>query len=195
MTKKSIQDFLPLVERPSRYLGSEINTIRNDLSKTGVSFALAFPDLYEIGTSHFGIQILYQILNKHPDIAAERVFAPAEDVEALLRSSNAPLTSLETNTPLKKFNIIGLSLLYELNYTNILTILDLAGIPFLAKDRDAAFPLVIGGGPCACNPEPLADFFDAFVIGDGEEVALKMAKAWLEGRQTNGIEKAAVLDA
>ena len=195
MTPKSIQDFLPLVERPSRYLGSEINTIRKDLSKTGVSFALAFPDLYEIGTSHFGIQILYQILNKHPDIAAERVFAPAEDVEALLRSSNAPLTSLETNTPLKKFNIIGFSLLYELNYTNILTILDLAGIPFLAKDRDAAFPLVIGGGPCACNPEPLADFFDAFVIGDGEEVALKMAKAWLECRKTNGIEKAAVLDA
>ena len=183
------------MERPSRYLGSEINTIRKDLSKTGLSFALAFPDLYEIGTSHFGIQILYQILNKHPDIAAERVFAPAEDVEALLRSSNAPLTSLETNTPLKKFDIIGFSLLYELNYTNILTILDLAGIPFLAKDRDAAFPLVVGGGPCACNPEPLADFFDAFVIGDGEEVVLEMAKAWLACRQTNDIEKAAVLDA
>jgi radical SAM family uncharacterized protein/radical SAM-linked protein len=195
MTPKSIQDFLPLVERPSRYLGSEINTIRKDLSPTGLRFALAFPDLYEIGTSHFGIQILYQVLNNHPHIAAERVFAPAEDVEAMLRSSGVPLTSLETHTPLKKFDIIGFSLLYELNYTNILTILDLAGIPFLAQDRERTFPLVVGGGPCACNPEPLADYFDAFVVGDGEEVALEMAKTWLACRQAGAVDKAAVLDA
>ena len=195
MTPKSIQDFLPLVERPSRYLGSEINTIRKELSPTGLRFALAFPDLYEIGTSHFGIQILYQVLNNHPHIAAERVFAPAEDVEALLRSCGVPLTSLETHTPLKNFDIIGFSLLYELNYTNILTILDLAGIPFLAQDRERTFPLVVGGGPCACNPEPLADYFDAFVVGDGEEVALEMAKTWLACRQAGAVDKAAVLDA
>jgi len=186
---------LPLVERPSRYLGSETNTIRKDLSKTALKFALAFPDLYEIGTSHFGIQILYQVLNTHTDIAAERVFAPAEDMEALLRSSHVPLTSLETHTPLIQFDIIGFSLLYELNYTNILTILDLAGIPLLARDREKGFPLVVGGGPCTCNPEPLADFFDAFVIGDGEEVALEMAEAWLACQRAGSTDKAEVLDA
>jgi len=195
MTPKSIQDLLPLVERPSRYLGSEINTIRKDLSQTALTFALAFPDLYEIGTSHFGIQILYDVLNGHPDIAAERVFAPAEDVEALLRSTQTPFTSLETHTPLINFDIIGFSLLYELNYTNILTMLDLAGIPFLARDRGPAFPLVVGGGPCACNPEPLADFFDAFVVGDGEEAVLEMAEAWLVQKQAGVVDKAAVLDA
>ncbi|MEN8243311.1 MAG: TIGR03960 family B12-binding radical SAM protein [Thermodesulfobacteriota bacterium] len=195
MIPKSIQDLLPLVERPSRYLGSEINTIRKDLSQTALTFALAFPDLYEIGTSHFGVQILYHVLNGHPNIAAERVFAPAEDVEALLRSTQTPLTSLETHTPLNNFDIIGFSLLYELNYTNILTILDLAGIPFFARDRDPAFPLVVGGGPCACNPEPLADFFDAFVIGDGEEAVLEMAEAWLAQKKAGAVDRAAVLDA
>ncbi len=195
MTPKSIQDFLALVERPSRYLGTEINTIRKEPSAGNLKFVLAFPDLYEIGTSHFGIQILYHILNRHPDIAAERVFAPAEDMEALLRSSGVSLTSLESHTPLKEFDIVGFSLLYELNYTNILTILDLATIPFLAKERGNAFPLVIGGGPCACNPEPLADFFDAFVIGDGEDVILEMAQAWFKGRQTGTIDKTTILDA
>ena len=195
MTLKTIQDFLPLVERPSRYLGNEINTICKDPSKVALRFALAFPDLYEIGTSHFGIQILYQVLNQHPDIAAERVFAPAEDVEALLRASNGLMTSLETHTPLKKFDIIGFSLLYELNYTNMLTLLDLAGIPFWARERDKGFPIVVGGGPCTCNPEPLADFFDAFVIGDGEEVVLEMAEAWLVSQRNGVIDKAAVLDA
>jgi radical SAM family uncharacterized protein/radical SAM-linked protein len=195
MTRKSIQDFLPLVERPSRYLGSEINAIHKDMSKTALKFALAFPDLYEIGTSHFGIQILYQVLNNHPDIAAERVFAPAEDMEALLRSSQVPLTSLETGTPLIQFDILGFSLLYELNYTNILTILDLAGIPFFSRDRKNGFPLVVGGGPCACNPEPLADIFDAFVIGDGEAVALEMAEAWLACQKAGSLDRAEVLNA
>ena len=194
MTPTSIQDVLPLVERPSRYLGSEINTIRKDLSKTALKFALAFPDLYEIGTSHFGIQILYQILNNHPDIAAERVFAPAEDMEALLRSSKLPLTTLETQTPLITFDIVGFSLLYELNYTNILTILDLAGIPLLARDRDKGVPLVVGGGPCTCNPEPLADIFDAFVIGDGEEAALHMAEAWLACHKAGSLDKDHILE-
>ncbi|MGD9234324.1 MAG: B12-binding domain-containing radical SAM protein, partial [Desulfobacterales bacterium] len=119
MSIKSIQDILPLIEQPSRYLGSEINTIKKDHSKIDLCFALAFPDLYEIGTSHFGLQILYHILNNHPKIAAERVFAPAPDMEEYLRSSGLSIASLESRKPLDEFDIIGFSLLYELNYTNI----------------------------------------------------------------------------
>jgi radical SAM family uncharacterized protein/radical SAM-linked protein len=193
MSIKSIQDILPLIEQPSRYLGSEINAIKKDHSKIDLCFALAFPDLYEIGTSHFGLQILYYILNSHPRIAAERVFAPASDMEKYLRSSGLSVVSLESNKPLKKFDIIGFSLLYELNYTNILNILDLAGIPFFARDRDGSFPLVIAGGPCTCNPEPVADFFDAMVIGDGEKVILKMCRAWLEWKSEHDNDKEALL--
>ena len=132
MTTKTIQDFLPLVEQPSRYLGSEINAIKKDHKKVKLRFALAFPDLYEIGTSHFGLQILYFILNRNPEIVAERVYAPANDMETYLKSSDTPITSLESRKPLKEFDIIGFSLLYELNYTNVLTILELANIPFFS---------------------------------------------------------------
>jgi len=187
MSIKTIQDVLPLIEQPSRYLGSEINAIKKDPAKVRLRMALAFPDLYEIGTSHFGLQILYTILNKHEDIAAERVFAPALDMDAYLRSSGIPITSLETGTPLKCFDIIGFSLLYELNFTNILTILDLAGIPFFASQRDASFPLIIAGGPCTCNPEPVADFFDAMIIGDGENVIIEIARTWLKWKE--GLER------
>jgi radical SAM family uncharacterized protein/radical SAM-linked protein len=193
MLPKSIQDILPLIERPSRYLGSEVNCVYKDLAGVKLKFALAFPDLYEIGTSHFGMQILYNILNSEPDIAAERVFAPAEDLTVLLRSTHMPLMSLESHHPLKEFDIIGFSLLYELNYTNILTILDLSQIPFLAPQRDDSFPLIIGGGPCTCNPEPLATFFDAFVIGDGEDIILEMAKAWMACKEEGQSEKNSVL--
>ncbi|MBW2603036.1 MAG: TIGR03960 family B12-binding radical SAM protein [Deltaproteobacteria bacterium] len=193
MSIKSIQDILPLIEQPSRYLGSEINTIKKDHSKTDLSFALAFPDLYEIGTSHFGLQILYHILNRHPKIAAERVFAPAPDMEEYLRSSGLSVASLESNKPLKEFDIIGFSLLYELNYTNVLSILNLAGIPFLSRQRDGSFPFVIAGGPCTCNPEPVADFFDAMVIGDGEKVIIKMCRAWLEWKSDNSRDKEILL--
>ena len=193
MSIKSIQDILPLIEQPSRYLGSEINTIKKDHSKIDLCFALAFPDLYEIGTSHFGLQILYHILNSHPKIAAERVFAPAPDMEDYLRSSRLSVASLESKKPLNEFDIIGFSLLYELNYTNILSILDLAGIPFLARQRDGSFPFVIAGGPCTCNPEPVADFFDAIVIGDGEKVIIKMCRAWLEWKAENSRDKETLL--
>lgn len=193
MSIKSIQDILPLIEQPSRYLGSEINTIKKDHSKIDLCFALAFPDLYEIGTSHFGIQILYHILNSHPKIAAERVFAPAPDMEEYLRSSRLTIASLESKKPLNEFDIIGFSLLYELNYTNILSILDLAGVPFLARQRDDSFPFVIAGGPCACNPEPVADFFDAIVIGDGEKVIIKMCRTWLEWKAENNRDKETLL--
>jgi len=188
-----IDDILPLVEKPSRYLGSEINVIKKDLNRVQLRFALAFPDLYEIGTSHFGMQILYHILNAHPDIAAERVFAPGVDLEALLRSSARPLFSLESREPLSRFDIIGFSLLYELNYTNVLTILDLARIPMLACDRDNSHPLIIAGGPCTCNPEPMADFFDAMVVGDGEEVIMQMAAAWMGWKKDEPADKASLL--
>ena len=188
-----IDDILPLVEKPSRYLGSEINVIKKDLNRVQLRFALAFPDLYEIGTSHFGMQILYHILNAHPDIAAERVFAPGMDLEALLRSSARPLFSLESSEPLSRFDIIGFSLLYELNYTNVLTILDLARIPMLACDRGHSHPLIIAGGPCTCNPEPMADFFDAMVVGDGEEVIMQLAAAWMDWKKDDPGDKASLL--
>ncbi len=193
MSIKSIQDILPLIEQPSRYLGSEINTVKKDHSKIELCFALAFPDLYEIGTSHFGLQILYHILNSHPKIAAERVFAPAPDMEEYLRSSRLSATSLESKKPLNEFDIIGFSLLYELNYTNILSILDLAGIPFWARQRDDSFPFVIAGGPCTCNPEPVAEIFDAIVIGDGEDVILKMCRVWLEWKTEDNCDKETLL--
>jgi len=188
-----IDDLLPLVEKPSRYLGSEINSIKKDLNQVALRFALAFPDLYEIGTSHFGMQILYHILNTDPDIAAERVFAPGLDMQALLRNTGQSLFSLESRAPLSCFDIIGFSLLYELNFTNVLTILDLANIPFLAAARDHSHPLIIAGGPCTCNPEPMAEFFDAMVVGDGENVILQMAAEWLQWKKDDPVDKGSLL--
>lgn len=188
-----IDDLLPFVEKPSRYLGSEINTIKKDQRQVKLRFALAFPDLYEIGTSHFGMQILYHILNAAPDISAERVFAPAVDMEALLRNTGQSLFSLESRTPLNQFDIIGFSLLYELNFTNVLTILDLANIPFIAAARDHSHPLIIAGGPCTCNPEPMADFFDAMVVGDGENVIKQMAAEWLQWKNDAPGDKGSLL--
>jgi len=193
MNLKNINDILPLVEQPSRYLGSEINAVKKDYAGIKLSVALAFPDLYEVGTSHFGLQILYHILNKHVYIAAERVFTPAVDFEAYLRSSDTPLFSLETRRPLNKFDIIGFSLLYELNFTNVLTMLDLAKIPFFARQRDSSHPFIIAGGPCTCNSEPVADFFDAIVIGDGEEVFVEMSKAWIQWREDSKKERDTLL--
>ena len=189
MKIKTIQDILPLIERPSRYLGTEINSIKKDPDKVKLKVALAFPDLYEIGTSHFGLQILYHILNKHKEIAAERVYAPDLDMESYLKSSHIPLMSMESHSPLKNFDIIGFSLLYELNYTNVLTMLDLAGIPFFSSERDGSFPLIIAGGPCTCNPEPVADFFDAMVVGDGENVIVDISMTWLEWKEVAGRNK------
>ena len=189
MTKNSIDDILPLVEKPSRYLGSEINIVKKDLQRVALRVALVFPDLYEIGTSHFGLQILYHILNDHPDIAAERVFAPDVDMEAHLRSSDLPLFSLESHAPINQFDIIGFSLLYELNFSNVLNLLDLAGLPFRADQRDDSHPLVIAGGPCTCNPEPIADFFDAMVVGDGEQVIVELSKTWLQWKAQDRRDK------
>ena len=193
MAINSIDDILSFVEKPSHYLGSEINTVRKDLARVKLRFLLAFPDLYEIGTSHFGMQILYHILNTNPDIAAERVFTPGEDMETILRKTGQPLFSLESREPISSFDIIGFSLLYELNYTNILTILDLAQIPFLASERRRHHPLIIAGGPCTCNPEPIAEFFDAIVVGDGENVVVEMADAWLGWKKNARTDKESLL--
>ncbi len=193
MSIKTIEDILPLVEKPSRYLGGEINQSKKDPDRVKLRFALAFPDLYEIGTSHFGMQILYHILNAHADIAAERVFAPGIDMEARLRSAGLPLFTLESRRPLNRFDIIGFSLLYELNYTNMLSMLELAGIPFYAADRDNAHPIIIAGGPCTCNPEPVADFFDAVIVGDGETVILQLAQTWMECNANSRPDKEALL--
>ncbi|MBI5892745.1 MAG: TIGR03960 family B12-binding radical SAM protein [Deltaproteobacteria bacterium] len=173
---------LPLVSRPSRYIGEEINSQKKDLSKVRLKFGMAFPDVYDVGMSHLGIQILYQVLNSHPDIACERIYAPWIDMEKILRTRNIPLSTLESNIPLKDLDILGFSLQYELSYTNVLNMLDLGGMPLYAKDRDDRFPIVLGGGPCSFNPEPVADFFDAFVLGDGEDVIIEIAEMMIEAR-------------
>ena len=193
MCNKSIQEILPLVEKQSRYLGFETNVIKKDPDSVKLRIALAFPDLYEIGTSHFGLQILYHILNREDYISAERVYTPAADMEKKLRSCGQEIFTLESKDPLKTFDIIGFSLLYELNYTNILTILDLAGIPFFAKDRDESYPVLIGGGPCTCNPEPVAEFFDVIVIGDGEEVIIQISETWVKWKASESNDKSDLL--
>jgi radical SAM family uncharacterized protein/radical SAM-linked protein len=179
MEQNGIQDILPLVRQPSRYLGTEVNVVRKNPDRMDLRMVLAFPDLYEIGMSHFGLQILYHLLNRRPDTVAERVFAPDTDMEFELRSRGRPLVTLESRRPLKDFDIIGISLLYELDYTNILTLLELSHIPYWAADRGEDFPMLIAGGPCTCNPEPVAEFFDAMVIGDGETVVVEMVRQWL----------------
>lgn len=183
------------VLQPTRYSGNEINTIKKDWARVDVTFALVFPDLYEIGTSHFGLQILYSILNREETIAAERFFAPAPDMAAYLKDREIPSLSMESQQPLNRFDIIGISLLYELNFTNILTLFELSGIPFYADQREEAFPLIIGGGPCAFNPEPLADFFDAFVVGDGEETAVEISRTVAEFKTQGDGKKKSLLKA
>ena len=193
MSETCIQDILSLIQMPSRYLGCEVNRIKKNWDTIELHVALAFPDLYEIATSHFGIQILYEMLNNREDILAERVFAPAVDLEAQLRKNKMPLCSLESETPLKKFDIIGFSLLYELNYTNMVNMLDLAGVSYFSCQRKQTEPFVIAGGPCTCNPEPIADFFDAIVVGDGESVILQLTDAWKGWRQSGKRTREALL--
>lgn len=195
MCKKSIQDILHLTEQPSRYLGSEVNRIQKDPKYVKLKFLIAFPDLYEIGTSHFGIQILYHLINREPDMMAERVFAPALDMEERLRANGIPLTSLESGIPINQFDIIGFSLLYEMNYTNVLGMLSLAGIPFLSGQRREEDPVVIAGGPCTSNPEPVADFFDAIVIGDGEAAVPSLTRTWMEWKRQGAGQKDELLRA
>lgn len=177
------------VERPARYTGGEVNSVRKDPEKTPVHFALAFPDAYEVGASHLGSHILYGILNGRDDVACERVYAPWPDMEGLLRSKGWPLFTLESRTPLFAFDIVGFSLQYELTYTNVLAMLDLGRIPIRSSMRDETHPLIIAGGPCAMAPEPVADFIDAFALGDGEELVLDLVDAYMRWRESGRSRK------
>ena len=178
-----MEELIALVSHPSRYLGGEINSIKKDLTQVSLKVCLAFPDVYEVGMSHLGLQILYHILNARPDIAAERVYAPGLDMERVMGERGALLTSLESALPLNQFEVVGFSLQYELSYTNVLAMLELSGIPLYASQRKEESPLIIGGGPCAFNPEPLADFFDAFVIGEGEEVIIEICDCIINAKR------------
>jgi radical SAM family uncharacterized protein/radical SAM-linked protein len=182
LRKKLEREVLPLVSRPGRYIGGERNLPKKDPGSVRASFLLAFPDVYEIGMSHVGIRILYDVLNRRPDVAAERAFAPWIDMEERMRERGIPLFSLESHRPAAEFDLIGFSLQYELQYTNVLTMIDLAGLPLRAADRGEGHPLVVGGGPCAFNPEPLAAFFDLFVIGDGESAVLDLVDLIVDAR-------------
>ena len=189
-----LNDILHQVTKPARYTGGEWNSIVKDWDKTFIKVALIYPDLYEIGMSNIALPILYDLLNSQPDVLAERVFAPWVDMEAAMRTAGIPLFSLESKHPLKDFDLIGFSLGYELTYTNVLNMLHLAQIPVIASERDDSHPVVIAGGSCAINPEPMADFIDFFVIGDGEEVLLELLDSFRDWkRQGKGALKKQLL--
>jgi radical SAM superfamily enzyme YgiQ (UPF0313 family) len=183
-------DVFARVEKPSRYLGCELNTTHKDLADVDVRIALAFPDLYDLGLSNLGLLILYSILNKQPGVWAERAYMPAVDLEAQLLARQLPLFSLESKTPLRAFDAIGFTLQYELSYSNILQMLKLSHMPLRSSQRDADLPLILAGGPGTFHPEPLAPFFDAFVIGDGEDVVLELVQAL---RDSRGLDRDAQL--
>ncbi len=169
MEKLALSDEILLsIDKPARYIGNEMNSVIKDKSKIDVRFAFCFPDVYEIGMSHIGIQILYHDFNRYDDVWCERVYSPWTDLDKVMREKKIPLFALESQDPVKEFDFLGFTLQYEMCYTNILQVLDLSGIPFLTKDRTEEDPIIIGGGPCVYNPEPIADFFDMFYIGEGE---------------------------
>ncbi|HOJ78565.1 MAG TPA: TIGR03960 family B12-binding radical SAM protein [Bacillota bacterium] len=178
---QKVESRLGRVAKPTRYIGGEYNTQVKDWSQTDLKVALAFPDVYEIGLSHLGLRILYELINEQPTMLAERVYAPWFDLQQLLQEVDYPLYALESKRGLAEFDVVGFSLQYEMSYTNILTMLSLAKIPLLASERTEADPLIIAGGPCTYNPEPLVDFFDFFLLGEGEELlleVLKIVQAW-----------------
>ncbi|WP_295083945.1 TIGR03960 family B12-binding radical SAM protein [Ruminococcus sp.] len=181
MLKDLIEKHLLEVQKPSRYIGGEVGSIVKDRSKVDVRFAFCFPDTYDIGMSHLGMKILYSLTNERENYWCERCFAPGEDFEAVMRENNIPLYALESLDPIRDFDFIGFTMQYELSYTNVLNMLDLAGIPVFACERTQELTqIVIAGGPCVCNPEPLADFFDLFVLGEGEEVNLELMDLYHE---------------
>ena len=188
-------DLLLKIEKPSRYLGGEVNQVRKEPGAVRCTTGLCYPDTYEIGSSHLGLQVLYHLVNAQPDLAAERVFCPWPDLEGVLRSSGRPLTTLENGIPLSQLDILGFTLQYELNYTNILTVLDLGGVPLMSAERGPEHPLVIGGGPCAYNPEPLADVLDAVCLGDGEELLIEVCRAVAGWRERGGRDRRELLEA
>ena len=169
MRKLALKDEILLkVDKPARYIGGEVNAVMKDPKEVEIRFAMCFPDVYEIGMSHLGIQILYDMFNRREDVWCERLYSPWTDLDQIMREQKIPLFALESQDPVKEFDFLGITIQYEMCYTNILQILDLSRIPLLASERGEEDPIVIGGGPCAYNPEPLADFFDMFYIGEGE---------------------------
>src|SRR5258708_6011033 len=181
--------FVHKVQKPARYLGGEQGARPKDWASVRARVCLAFPDVYDIGMSHLGFKILYKILNDDPRTLAERCYTPWIDMEAELRKRDVPLVSCESARPLRDFDVVGFSLQFELTYTNVLTMLDLGGVPLRSVDRGEDDPLVIAGGPTATHPEPLAIFIDAFVIGDGEESATNVALLWTD-LQSKGAPRA-----
>ena len=156
-------DILMQIEKPARYIGGEVNSVMKEKEKVDIRFAMCFPDVYEIGMSHLGIQILYDMFNRREDTWCERVYSPWTDLDKVLREKNIPLFALESQDPVRDFDFLGITIQFEMCYTNILQILDLSRIPLHSSDRTEKDPFVIGGGPCTCNPEPLADFLDIFL--------------------------------
>jgi radical SAM family uncharacterized protein/radical SAM-linked protein len=193
--RSALDELVLRAQKPSRYVGRELGAVEKDLEAAALRFALAFPDTYEVGMSNLGFRLLYALLNDRPEIACERVFLPWPDMEGMLRERGLPLFTLESRAPVADFDVLGVTLQFELSYTSALALLDLAGIPLLARERGDAAPLVVGGGPCAYNPEPIADFFDCFAVGEGEEVALEIADAVREsGFRRGGASRAELLE-
>lgn len=187
MRKLALSDeILMQVEKPARYIGNEVNSVVKDKNKIAVRFVMCFPDVYEIGMSHLGIQVLYSMFNAWDDVWCERVYSPWTDLDALMRKNHIPLFGLESQEPVKNADFLGITLQYEMCYTNILQVLDLAQIPLFAKDRGEDMPIVIGGGPCSYNPEPIADFFDLFYIGEGETQYRPLLDWYLKNKRQGG---------
>ncbi|MDO4942774.1 MAG: TIGR03960 family B12-binding radical SAM protein [Lachnospiraceae bacterium] len=189
MPKLALSDEILLtVDKPARYIGNEVNSVKKDPSKVDVRFVMCFPDVYEIGMSHLGIQLLYDMFNRREDVYCERVYAPWTDLDAIMREQKIPLFALESQDPIKDFDFLGITIQYEMCYTNILQVLDLSQIPIWAKDRSEEDPIVIGGGPCTYNPEPIAEFFDLFYIGEGETVYDELLDLYKEEKK-NGYNR------
>ncbi len=192
MIPANIDRHLLKVQKPARYCGGEMGSVIKDKSQVDLRFAFCFPDLYEVGMSHLGMKILYSLINSQEGMWCERVFAPDTDFEAIMRCEGIPLYGLESFDPIREFDVIGFTLQYEMCYTTVLNMLDLAGLPVRARDRKDTWPLVIGGGPCACNPEPVAEFFDLFQLGEGEEQMLEMLALCREAK-AQGLSKEELL--
>ncbi|MBR1481789.1 MAG: B12-binding domain-containing radical SAM protein, partial [Ruminococcus sp.] len=182
MVSREVEQLLLKVQKPGRYVGGELNEVIKDKKQVDVRFAFCFPDTYEVGMSHLGMKILYSLFNDTDYIWCERVFAPWTDMEALMREHHIPLYALESGNPVSDFDFIGFTLQYELSYTNMLNMLRLSNVPIRSKDRTALKNIVVAGGPCACNPEPIADFVDIFFIGEGEEVDLEVIELFRKCR-------------
>ncbi len=191
--ERKLERILPTVEKPGRYTGGELNSVVKDWARIHTRVCVAFPDLYDLGMSNLGVAILYDIVNRQPDMLAERAYCPWTDMEAAMRREGIPLYSLETKHPLSEFDIIGLSLPYEQLYSNALNLLDLAGLPLLASDRGPEHPLIIAGGHATYNPEPMADFLDAFVVGEGEDVILDVIRAYQQWKAEGSGDKLILL--